>query len=141
MGKSRRCRDLFVNVSFILRPSQARGRQREGRWKGRGVSQNFIWLFKSRKSYFHGSQFTHNPFVSSETESAKGEEPAKDETDEAAIEDGENGEIINNNTKKSSMSSRVTSLLSAMKKQVSRKEKYSEASGESGEVNTPVSID
>ena len=51
------------------------------------------------------------------------------------------GEIINNNTKKSSMSSRVTSLLSAMKKQVSRKEKYTEASGESGEVNTPVSID
>ena len=39
------------------------------------------------------------------------------------------------------MSSRVTSLLSAMKKQVSRKEKYTEASGESGEVNTPVSID
>merc|ERR1711902_23337 len=70
----------------------------------------------------------------SETESAKGEEPAKDETDEAAIEDGENGEIINNNTKKSSMSSRVTSLLSAMKKQVSRKEKYTEASGESGEL-------
>jgi len=73
-----------------------------------------------------------------ETESAKGEEPAKDETDEAAIEDGENGEIINNNTKKSSMSSRVTSLLSAMKKQVSRKEKYTEASGESGEVNMPL---
>merc|ERR1712045_1018526 len=74
----------------------------------------------------------------SETESAKGEEPTKDETDEAAIEDGENGEIINNNTKKSSMSSRMTSLLSAMKKQVSRKEKYTEASGESGEVNTPL---
>jgi len=71
----------------------------------------------------------------SETESAKGEEPAKDETDEAAIEDGENGEIINNNTKKSSMSSRMTSLLSAMKKQVSRKEKYTEASGESGELH------
>ena len=139
MGKSRRCRDLFFNVSFILRPSQAWGRQREGRWKGRGVSQNFI--FKFRKSNFHGGWFTYNPFVSSETESAKGEEPAKDETDEAAIEDGENGEIINNNTKKSSMSSRVTSLLSAMKKQVSRKEKYTEASGESGEVNTPVSID
>ena len=80
--------------------------------------------------------------VSSETESAKGEEPAKDETDEVVIEDGENGEIINNNTsKKSSMTSRMTSLLSAMKKTVSRKEKYAEAGGESGEVNTPVSID
>ena len=141
MGKFRRCRDLFVNFSFILRPSQVRGRQREGRWKGRGVSQNFVWLFKSSKSEFHGSQFTHEPLVSSETESAKGEEPAKDETDEAAIEDGESGEIINNNTKKASMGSRMTSLLSAMKKQVSRKEKYTEASGESGEVNTPVSID
>jgi len=70
----------------------------------------------------------------SETESAKGEEPAKDETDEAAIEEGENGEIINNNTKKASMGSRMTSLLSAMKKQVSRKEKYTEAGGESGEL-------
>lgn len=36
------------------------------------------------------------------------------------------------------MGSRMTSLLSAMKKQVSRKEKYTEASGESGEVNTPL---
>ena len=99
-------------------------------------------LFKSSKSDFHGSQFTHEPLVSSETESAKGEEPAKDETDEAAIEEGENGEIIiNNNTKKASIGSRMTSLLSAMKKQVSRKEKYTEAGGESGEVNTPVSID
>lgn len=32
------------------------------------------------------------------------------------------------------MGSRMTSLLSAMKKQVSRKEKYTEASGESGEL-------
>ena len=84
-----------------------------------------------------------NRFLSGDDffEAAKGEEPAKDETDEAAIEEGENGEIINNNTKKASMGSRMTSLLSAMKKQVSRKEKYTEAGGESGEVNTPVSID
>merc|ERR1719297_29898 len=73
-----------------------------------------------------------------ETESAKGEDAAKDETDEAAIEDGESGEIINNNTsatKAKSVTARVTSLLSAVKKSVGgRKEKYSEAGGEGGEL-------
>ena len=86
-----------------------------------------------------------NIYVSSETESAKGEDAAKDETDEAAIEDGENGEIINNNTsatKAKSVTARVTSLLSAVKKSVGgRKEKYSEAGGEGGEVKLPVSIE
>ena len=77
-------------------------------------------------------------FVSSETESAKGEETTKDEVDEATVEDGE---MINNNkeTKTKSVTAKMTSLLSAMKKSVgSRKEKYSE--GAESEVKTPVSI-
>ena len=83
-----------------------------------------------------------NADVSSETESAKGEETPKDEIDDAAVEEGE---ILNNNTKNSSsmkntVTARMTSLFSAVKKSVGgRKEKYSEA-GES-EVKTPVSID
>merc|ERR1712029_349074 len=62
----------------------------------------------------------------SETESAKGEETTKDEVDEATVEDGE---MINNNkeTKTKSVTAKMTSLLSVMKKSVgSRKEKYSE---------------
>merc|ERR1712012_1037646 len=62
----------------------------------------------------------------SETESAKGEETTKDEVDEASVEDGE---MINNNkeTKTKSVTAKMTSLLSVMKKSVgSRKEKYSE---------------
>jgi len=62
----------------------------------------------------------------SETESAKGEE-TKEAKDEASVEDGE---LRNNNTKKS-VTERMTSLLSAMKKSVGgRREKYSEG-GES----------
>jgi len=74
----------------------------------------------------------------SETESAKGEETTKDEVDEATVEDGE---MINNNkeTKTKSVTAKMTSLLSVMKKSVgSRKEKYSE--GAESEVKTPVSI-
>jgi len=69
-----------------------------------------------------------------ETESAKGEETAKDEVDDAAVEDGE---ILNNNTtKKTSMTAKMTSLFSAVKKSVGgRKEKYSEG-GEAGELQT-----
>jgi len=65
----------------------------------------------------------------SETESAKGEEHAKDETDDAIVDDTE---MINNNKEpKKSMGSKVSSLLSAMKKSVgSRKEKYSEGGEE-----------
>jgi len=72
----------------------------------------------------------------SETESAKGEETAKDEVDDAAVEDGE---ILNNNTtKKTSMTAKMTSLFSAVKKSVGgRKEKYSEG-GEAGEVKLPL---
>merc|ERR1712038_1376957 len=63
----------------------------------------------------------------SETESAKGEEVAKEEKDEVSVEDGE---IRNNNTKKS-VSERMTSLFSAVKSRVGgRREKYSEG-GES----------
>jgi len=72
----------------------------------------------------------------SETESAKGEETTKDEVDEATVEDGE---MINNNkeTKTKSVTAKMTSLLSAMKKSVgSRKEKYSE--GSESEVKTPL---
>merc|ERR1712038_896147 len=62
-----------------------------------------------------------------ETESAKGEEVAKEEKDEMSVEDGE---IRNNNTKKS-VSERMTSLFSAVKSRVGgRREKYSEG-GES----------
>jgi len=65
----------------------------------------------------------------SETESAKGEEHAKDETDDAIVDDTE---MINNNKEpKKSMGSKVSSFLSAMKKSVgSRKEKYSEGGEE-----------
>ena len=80
-------------------------------------------------------------FVSSETESAKGEEPTKDETDEATVDDAE---MINNNKEpKKSVGSKMTSLLSAMKKTVtmaSRKDKYTEAEGCESEVKLPVSI-
>merc|ERR1712038_1033387 len=69
----------------------------------------------------------------SETESAKGEEVAKEEKDEVSVEDGE---IRNNNTKKS-VSERMTSLFSAVKSRVGgRREKYSEG-GES-EVKLPL---
>jgi len=62
----------------------------------------------------------------SETESAKGED-SKEAKDEASVEDGE---LRNNNTKKS-VTERMTSLLSAVKKSVGgRREKYSEG-GES----------
>merc|ERR1712045_780285 len=61
-----------------------------------------------------------------ETESAKGED-TKEAKDEASVEDGE---LRNNNTKKS-VTERMTSLLSAVKKSVGgRREKYSEG-GES----------
>merc|ERR1719230_2527642 len=63
----------------------------------------------------------------SETESAKGEEVAKEEKDEVSVEDGE---IRNNNTKKS-VTARMTSLLTAMKASVGgRREKYSEGESE-----------
>merc|ERR1719308_4473 len=63
-----------------------------------------------------------------DTESAKHEEGAKDEKDAASVEDG--AVPINNNNKKS-VTARVTSLLSAMKKSVgSKKEKYSESDSE-----------
>merc|ERR1712045_303936 len=68
----------------------------------------------------------------SETESAKGED-TKEAKDEASVEDGE---LRNNNTKKS-VTERMTSLLSAVKKSVGgRREKYSEG-GES-EVKLPL---
>merc|ERR1719206_1503319 len=64
----------------------------------------------------------------SDTESAKHVEGAKDEKDAASVEDG--AVPINNNNKKS-VTERVTSLLSAMKKSVgSKKEKYSESESE-----------
>jgi len=63
----------------------------------------------------------------SETESAKGEEVAKEEKDEVSVEDGE---IRNNNTKKS-VSERMTRIFSVVKNRVGgRREKYSEG-GES----------
>jgi len=69
----------------------------------------------------------------SDTESAEHVEGAKDEKDAASIEEG----TINNNPKKS-VTARVTSLLSAMKKTVgSKKEKYTESESE---VKVPVSI-
>merc|ERR550534_1500726 len=56
-----------------------------------------------------------------------GEEGAKDEKDAASVEDG--AVPINNNKK--SVTARVSSLLSAMKKSVgSKKEKYSESESE-----------
>jgi len=62
----------------------------------------------------------------SDTESAEHVEGAKDEKDAASIEEG----TINNNPKKS-VTARVTSLLSAMKKTVgSKKEKYTESESE-----------
>jgi len=64
----------------------------------------------------------------SDTESAKHVEGAKDEKDAASVEDG--AVPINNNNKKS-VTARVSSLLSAMKKSVgSKKEKYSESESE-----------
>ena len=93
-------------------------------------------------------------FVSSETESAKGEEAAKEEKDEVSVEEGE---MMNNNTKKSVSERwelrlvwpesvetfvvvRMTRIFSAVKSRVGgRREKYSEG-GES-EVKLPVSID
>jgi len=63
----------------------------------------------------------------SETESAKGEETAKEEKDEVSVEDGE---LRNNNSKKS-VTARMTSLLTAMKASVGgRREKYSEGESE-----------
>jgi len=62
-----------------------------------------------------------------ETESAKGEEAAKEEKDEVSVEEGE---MMNNNTKKS-VSERMTRIFSAVKSRVGgRREKYSEG-GES----------
>jgi len=59
----------------------------------------------------------------SETESAKGEEATKDEKDEVSVEDGE---IRNNNSKKT-VTERMTSLFSAVRKTVGgRREKYNE---------------
>jgi len=64
----------------------------------------------------------------SDTESAEHVEGAKDEKDAASVEDG--AVPINNNSKKS-VTARVTSLLSAMKKSVgSKKEKYAESESE-----------
>jgi len=64
----------------------------------------------------------------SDTESAEHVEGAKDEKDAASVEDG--AVPINNNNKKS-VTARVTSLLSAMKKSVgSKKEKYAESESE-----------
>merc|ERR1711970_417915 len=64
----------------------------------------------------------------SDTESAEHVEGAKDEKDTASVEDGTLP--INNNNKKS-VTARVSSLLSAMKKSVgSKKEKYSESESE-----------
>jgi len=69
----------------------------------------------------------------SETESAKGEEPAKEEKDEVSVEEGE---MMNNNTKKS-VSERMTRIFSVVKNRVGgRREKYSEG-GES-EVKLPL---
>jgi len=69
----------------------------------------------------------------SETESAKGEEAAKEEKDEVSVEDGE---MRNNNTKKS-VSERMTRIFSVVKNRVGgRREKYSEG-GES-EVKLPL---
>merc|ERR1712025_27980 len=63
-----------------------------------------------------------------DTESAEHVEGAKDEKDAASVEDG--AVPINNNSKKS-VTARVTSLLSAMKKSVgSKKEKYAESESE-----------
>jgi len=63
----------------------------------------------------------------SDTESAEQVDGAKEEKDAATVEEGA---ITNNNTKKS-VSARVTSLLSAVKKSVgSKKEKYSETESE-----------
>jgi len=63
-----------------------------------------------------------------DTESAEHVEGAKDEKDAASVEDG--AVPINNNNKKS-VTARVTSLLSAMKKSVgSKKEKYAESESE-----------
>eukprot|EP00092_Neocalanus_flemingeri_P030364 GFUD01032962.1.p1 GENE.GFUD01032962.1~~GFUD01032962.1.p1 ORF type:complete len:532 (-),score=132.75 GFUD01032962.1:652-2247(-) len=63
----------------------------------------------------------------SDTESAEHVEGAKDEKDAASVEDGT---LTNNNSKKS-VTARVSSLLSAMKKTVgSKKEKYTESESE-----------
>jgi len=63
----------------------------------------------------------------SDTESAEHVEGAKDEKDAASVEEGP---LTNNNNKKS-VTARVTSLLSAMKKTVgSKKEKYTESESE-----------
>jgi len=63
----------------------------------------------------------------SDTESAEHVEGAKDEKDAASVEEG--AVTINNNKK--SVTARVTSLLSAMKKTVgSKKEKYTESESE-----------
>jgi len=68
----------------------------------------------------------------SETESAKGEEPAKEEKDEVSVEEGE---MMNNNTKKS-VSERMTRIFSVVKNRVGgRREKYSEG-GESEQTTT-----
>merc|ERR1739838_1155151 len=62
-----------------------------------------------------------------DTESAEHVEGAKDEKDAASVEEG--AVTINNNKK--SVTARVTSLLSAMKKTVgSKKEKYTESESE-----------
>merc|ERR1711881_551632 len=63
----------------------------------------------------------------SDTESAEHVEGAKDEKDAASVEEG--AVPINNNKK--SVTARVSSLLSAMKKSVgSKKEKYAESESE-----------
>jgi len=63
----------------------------------------------------------------SDTESAEHVEGAKDEKDAASVEEG----VVTINNNKKSVTARVTSLLSAMKKTVgSKKEKYAESESE-----------
>jgi len=69
---------------------------------------------------------------SSDTESAEAADGAKDEKDaEAATPETSDEEpVINNNTTKKSVTARFSGILSAMKKTVSKKEKYAEAESE-----------
>lgn len=68
----------------------------------------------------------------SDTESAEAADGAKDEKDaEAATPETSDEEpVINNNTTKKSVTARFSGILSAMKKTVSKKEKYAETESE-----------
>lgn len=67
----------------------------------------------------------------SDTESAEAAEGAKDEKDAEAgpVTTSDEEPVINNNTKKS-VTARFSGILSAMKKSVSKKEKYAETESE-----------